>query len=236
MLSVFDLLRAGTLDLELAGYLMARLTQGSSFMVGARPGGAGKTTVMCALLNLLPADVTLAAATPEAMCEPLMTRETERLCLVCHEIGPGPYYAYLWGESLRCYCRLANDDRVLLATNLHADDIDDARQQVCADNGVPESQFSAFEILIFLRVEGRPWDPQRRIVGVYDTCGENRHRLIYDAGRIPALDPAGLSEPSAANRVVGCRRFLKENLKGGTATIEQTRRAVLTFLREQAQP
>jgi hypothetical protein len=236
MLSVFDLLRAGTLDLDLAGYLMARLTQGNSFMVGARPGGAGKTTVMGALLNLLPADVTLVAATPKAIREPLTTQDTGRLCLVCHEIGAGSYFAYLWGEDLRRYCRLGEDDRVLLATNLHADDIDDARQQVCADNGVPESQFSAFEILIFIRVEGRPWDPQRRVATVYDTCGASGHRLVYDAGRAPALDPAALSGSPAADRVAACHRFLRENLRGGTVTIEQTRRAVLTFLREQAWP
>ena len=51
MLSVFDLLEAKTIDLDLAAYLMARISKGSSFMVGSVPGGAGKTTVMCALLN-----------------------------------------------------------------------------------------------------------------------------------------------------------------------------------------
>ncbi len=42
MLSVLDLLDAHTLDLDLAAYLMARTTRGASFMVGARPGGAGQ--------------------------------------------------------------------------------------------------------------------------------------------------------------------------------------------------
>lgn len=236
MLSVFDLIMAGTMDLELAAYLMTRLTQGVSFMVGAAPGGAGKTTVMCALLNLLPANVTLAAATPEAIHEPPMTQETGKLCLVCHEIGAGSYFAYLWGEELRRYCRLVDDGRVLLATNLHADDIDDARQQVCAENGVPESQFSAFEILIFLRMEGWIWDAQRRITKVYDAFGANEHRLVYDAAPEPTFEPIGIFEPSTANRVAACRRFLQENRKGGTTTIEQTRRAVLTFLREQTWP
>ena len=52
-----DLLEAGTVDLPLAGYLAAMMRRGSSLMVGARPGGAGKTAVMVALLNLLPDDV-----------------------------------------------------------------------------------------------------------------------------------------------------------------------------------
>ena len=54
MLSIFDLLAAKTLDLDLAAYLMARISLGASFMVGSVPGGAGKTTVMCALLNFIP--------------------------------------------------------------------------------------------------------------------------------------------------------------------------------------
>jgi len=42
MLSVFDLLAAKTLDLDLAAYLMARISTGSFFMVGSVPAGAGK--------------------------------------------------------------------------------------------------------------------------------------------------------------------------------------------------
>ena len=67
MLSVFDLITAKTLDLDLAAYLMARISKGSSFMVGSVPGGAGKTTVMCALLNFLPIDLPIVAATDQAV-------------------------------------------------------------------------------------------------------------------------------------------------------------------------
>jgi len=54
MLSFVDLLEANTLSREMAAYFLALISQGNSFMVGANPGGAGKTTVMCALLNFLP--------------------------------------------------------------------------------------------------------------------------------------------------------------------------------------
>ena len=67
MLSVFDLLGAKTLDLDLAAYLMARISRGASFIVGSVPGGAGKTTVMCALLNFVPVDVSLIPATPQGI-------------------------------------------------------------------------------------------------------------------------------------------------------------------------
>jgi hypothetical protein len=233
MLSVFDLLGAGTLDLELASYLMARLIDGASFMVGASPGGAGKTTVMGALLNLLPVDVTLLAATPEVLRSVPAARNNGRLCLICHEIGAGDYFAYLWGETLRRYCRLVEDPRFILATNLHADDVDEARTQLCEQNGVLREHFNAFDLLVFLRVERQPWRPQRRIGKVYDASKGYGHRPIYDAARKPALHSRVLHESAIPDEVTACRRFLEENLAAGTTTIEQTRRAVLAFLRER---
>ncbi|MEK7765428.1 MAG: hypothetical protein AAB368_04240, partial [bacterium] len=54
MLSIVDLIEAGTVTRELAAYLLAAIGGGASFMTAALPGGAGKTTVMGALLNFVP--------------------------------------------------------------------------------------------------------------------------------------------------------------------------------------
>ena len=62
MLSEVDLLSANTVTPDLAAYLLAAIRGGASFMVGAQPGGAGKTTVMGALLNFVPANVELRPA------------------------------------------------------------------------------------------------------------------------------------------------------------------------------
>ena len=51
MLSIVDLIDAGTVTRDLAAYSLAAISNGASFMVGAMPGGAGKTTVMGALLK-----------------------------------------------------------------------------------------------------------------------------------------------------------------------------------------
>src|SRR5512135_1242130 len=59
MLSVVDLIEAGTMTRVLAAYALVAIGQGASFMVGALPGGAGKTTVMGALLNFVPPEVDL---------------------------------------------------------------------------------------------------------------------------------------------------------------------------------
>lgn len=44
MLSIVDLVEAGTFTPDLAAYSLAAIGSGASFLVGADPGGAGKTT------------------------------------------------------------------------------------------------------------------------------------------------------------------------------------------------
>lgn len=224
MLSVFDLLKAGTLDLDLAGYLMARISRGASFMVGANPGGAGKTTVMCALLNFVPGEVVLTAATETTVQKFLQRGCVAPTCLICHEIGAGPYFGYLWGKDLREYCALG-EQGCMLATNLHADDLDEARSQICVENGVPEKHFAAFQLLAFLRVEGG-WSSSRRYIDKVYTSGDGSpHRLVYERTKgFQAVD-----DTLDTAYYEACRRFLGQHADGSIRTIEQTRRLVADF-------
>ena len=224
-MSVFDLLAAETLDLDLAAYLMARISSGASFMVGAVPGGAGKTTVMCALLNFVPADVSLIAATAETVYGAAGRKASRRNCYVCHEIGSGSYFAYLWSDALRTYCRLSEQGH-MLATNLHADDVDEARDQICGTNGVPSALFNRFELLIFLRVRGGYFDARRRIELVYSSDGRSEHELVFTAATDGGASPTLHVDPEY---VAGCRDFLCEEA-ARAKTIEQTRECVLELL------
>jgi hypothetical protein len=222
MLSIFDLIDAGTLDLDLAAYLMARISRGASFMVGARPGGLGKTTVMCALLNLIPADVELVPATPQAVRSAARDTSLPRSCYVCHEIGSGRYFAYLWDADLRAYCSLAGAGHVL-ATNLHADDIDDAQEQICVENLVPIADFNAFHVLVFLRMDRGSRTVRRRIDKVYASDGVSPHTLVFDASK-------RTNRPPDDSWVARCRVFLDKTLQTRVRTIEQTRERVVAFL------
>jgi len=222
-LSILDLLDAGTVDLDLAAYLMARVSRGASFMVGARPGGAGKTTVMCALLNVCPVGVTLVAATSDVVRRARTGGQPDRRAYVCHEIGAGPYFAYLWGADLRAYCALAGQGHQL-ATNLHADDLDEARRQVCMDNGVPETHFAAFPLMVFLRVGGGMLRAKRTIATVYESDGQSPHRLVFDAAK--GTRPAAGSDPWVRE----CRDFLGNLHATDNRTIEATRERVVGFL------
>ena len=228
MLSVFDLLAAKTLDPDLAAYLMARISKGSSFMVGSVPGGAGKTTVMCALLNFLPVEVPIVAATREAVYEAANGKPTRRSCYVCHEIGSGYYFAYLWADALKSYCGLFEHGHIL-ATNLHADNREQAKEQICDTNGVPEKHFNKFELLIFLRVESGYRNTNRWIEKVYSSDGSSAHELIFHAKKKPLNENVRhyLADPEY---LASCRDFL-ENIPPNVRTIEDTRREVVEFLR-----
>jgi len=230
MLSVFDLLAAKTLDLDLAAYLMARISRDSSFMVGSVPGGAGKTTVMCALLNFMPIDLPIVAATDLAVYEAANEKLPRRACYVCHEIGSGHYFAYLWADALRTYCGLFEHGHIL-ATNLHADNPEQARNQICNTNKVQSEHFNKFELLIFLRIENGYLKAHRWIEEVYSGDGSSGHELIFHANDKRSLDENVKHYLASPEYVGACRDFLTK-ISPNVRTIEDTRRHVVEFLRQ----
>jgi len=218
MLSVADLIDAQTLPLPLAAAITARIASGASFMVGANPGGAGKTTVMCALLNFVPPEVELLPATSEAIPKATTTKGATRRCYICHEIGAGHYYAYLWGDALRQYCALS-DCGHLLATNLHADTLEETAMQMRGVNNIPEKHFRNFSLLLYLRVNG----PARVVHQVYVSNDGAPHELAYDLST--GLFNAALF--AATGKRQAQEDFLKRFMEQPDRTIEAMRRAVL---------
>ncbi|MCX8065202.1 MAG: hypothetical protein N3G21_08525 [Candidatus Hydrogenedentes bacterium] len=222
MLSIFDLIERNTMNVELSVFSLYWISQGSSFLVGANPGGAGKTTVMGALLNLVPADVELLPATESIVAEALNRKYHKRCCFVCHEVGSGHWYAYLWGESLRNYFRLFELGHIL-ATNLHADDIDEAYYQICTENRVPKTHFRKINLMYFIKI----LPGHRRIINkVYLSDGVNEHRLVYDYE--DGINDLILTIDND-KYFAECKKFISENIEK-IRTIEETRQAVLEFL------
>lgn len=219
MLSIVDLIEAETVDRDLAAYLLAAIEQRCSFMVGALPGGAGKTTVMGALLNLLPSQVPLIAADHVDTIRRGLDRPTPPRCYICHEIGAGAYFAYLWDEALRQYFQLI-DAGHMLATNLHADTLDQARKQVCEDNGVPIEQFRAVGLKLFLDVQRRGGWVERRISRAYQTDDRGEHQCIYQINR--GMEVHETSQVTQA-MIEQARQRIDRLLRSGARTIEQVR-------------
>ena len=55
--SLLDLIEEGTLDLDLAAFLVSHIARGASFITGSGPGGVGKTTTKRALLSFVPPEL-----------------------------------------------------------------------------------------------------------------------------------------------------------------------------------
>lgn len=178
MLTLIDLVRAGTVDMPLAAYLLGMVASGHSFMIGCIPGGGGKTTVMGALLNVTPVDVELRAADSISLIRQGLRHAGSRRCYICHEIGPGPYYAYLWDGAARAFFQLTRTPHIV-ATNLHADTLEEARAQLCDENGVDPQDFERVSVKLFLHVGHRREGRQRRISAVHESKVGAGHRTIF---------------------------------------------------------
>ena len=221
MLSVVDLIEAGTLSPEMAAYSLAVIGKGASFMVGAIPGGAGKTTVMGSLLNLVPPEAWLAPADSLAAIERGLAEPRPRKCYICHEIGRGHYYAYLWGEALRAFFELPTAGH-MIATNLHADTFEQARDQVRRDNGVSAGAFRRMNAVYFLALERDDRTVRRRIVDVWESDGREDHRRVFDDGR-----RVGESRLAARHDLTRATKTMDALLKSGARTVEDVRRFLL---------
>lgn len=163
MLTIVDLIEDGTADPETAGYLLACVEAGASFLCAAGPGGVGKSTLMACLLSFLPPGeriitVTDPAAIPEADAP---------TCYLCHEIGAGSWFGYLWGEQAACFLRLRRAGRV--AASLHADSDREIREQLLSPSvGADEADLAAVDLLLTMVRDGG----RRRISTVYESSGD----------------------------------------------------------------
>src|SRR5436189_302732 len=96
-LSLVDLIEKDLLTLNQAAWLVARVEQGSSWLAGAIPGHAGKTTLMSALLVFLPAQAQATLARPGLAWESF----GPNCCVVAEEISDHGRERYLWDEDVR---------------------------------------------------------------------------------------------------------------------------------------
>ncbi|MFO7696431.1 MAG: hypothetical protein R6X16_04650 [Anaerolineae bacterium] len=212
MLSVIDLLDAGTLSRAQACWLLARILRGASFLVGARPGGAGKTAVMGALLTMLPPGETVRLATRGTGWEASRPGD----CIVAYEIGRGRFEAYVWGSTLMRMTALGQAG-CRIVTNLHADALEEAREQIAVQCGAGEAGLAAFETFISIRTRGRGTSMER-VVGDIQWHDRDSWRVFEPDRHVPTLAEGAIAE------------FLDRCVADGIRTIEAVRSAWLEAL------
>ncbi len=185
VLSIADLMARDTLSSELAAWLAWRVWQGDGWLVGATPGGAGKTTVMNALLGLLPAGERVLSVD-----DTRWTSAAPPVTLVCAEIGPADICGYLWGAGVRALLdAAARGCRVV--SNLHADTLEQARHQVAVECGAGEPGFRRFDLFIPIELHTTPnGHIHRRIPHV--------HQALSNGWRIVTAEQASEETPRQA--------------------------------------
>jgi hypothetical protein len=218
MLSVVDLIEAGTLSTAQAAWLAVHVLRGGSWLVGARPGGAGKTTVMAALLALAPPDAVVRLTNPDDGWHAAQPGEY----LVSYELSPGYYDAYLWGTDVG---RLTERGRAgcRLVSNLHADTLEQARDQIVGECGATEEGFQAFGVFLPLALRG----------GRRGTVPMAKRIHLARDGRWLSLEgdpaPDGTRERSIAG-------FFERFSEKAVHSVEQVRAAWLAWCAEQHIP
>jgi hypothetical protein len=149
MLSVVDLVEAGTLTVKQTAWILARILMGSSWLVGARPGGVGKTTVMSALLAMVPRGASVWLTNPGSGWRDCRAGDY----VVSYELSPGFYDAYIWREDVIRLTELGMAG-CRIVSNLHADTLEQARAQIVGECGAGGAGFRAFRIFLPLSLKG----------------------------------------------------------------------------------
>lgn len=214
MLSLVDLIEADTLTLPMAARLTELIESGSSMLVGALPGGAGKTAVMGALLTMLPSREPVHVTRESSFARNASWRSAGAgECVVAYEISPASFEAYIWGSTLREFVERGLEG-ARLVSNLHADTLRQAYDQLVEDNGVPAEHFDTFDVFIPISVGGG-FGGRSRVVEHIDHKDRDGWTRM---SREPELSP----------RAQEIEAFLRECLDNGVKRIEALREAWLS--------
>lgn len=176
-LSIADLIAAGTINPEMAALCWLMVEGGASLLTGAVPGGAGKTTLMAALLSFLPPGERIATVSgPEVL------RRVERggmpgpTTLLAHEIGSGHWFGYIWGrQAARFFAAWRHGARRV--TCLHSDDPEQTAEALRA-LGVADQDLAHVALQLYMRVSGGWARPLRRVASLHARLA-GRLRALY---------------------------------------------------------
>lgn len=168
-LSVIQLIERGMLDARTAALLWLVLERHRSLLVAALPQRAGKTTLLGAILDLLPPSRSRVhlAGTAETFAFLRTTTPGDTLLLANELSSHLP--VYLWGaQAIRAFEAVAGG--YAIAGTLHADSADNAIALLRDDCGIPAAQLARIDLIALIRVvaDGEHIT-ERRVIGVYRT-------------------------------------------------------------------
>jgi len=222
MLSVVDLIEAGTLDIPTAAYLLTAVAGGASFLTAAGPGGVGKTTLLATMLSFLPPGEQI-----ETITDPALAGEGGRRCFLCHEIGAGRWYGYLWGESAAAYFALRSRGRI--AATIHAETVEEIKEQVLGPSiGAAPQDLAAIDLLAFMVRRGG----LRRVSGIFEAEGAKDLAYRQVVTWEPGDDEFSVEASQPPDQLARAREFIERLVADEVYLIEDVMAAVAGFYGE----
>lgn len=154
-LSVIDLIEKDLITLNQAAWLVSRVEDGSSWLAGAIPSHAGKTTLMSALLVFLQAEGQATMARPGLAWESF----AQNCCVVAEEISDHGRERYLWDEDVRKFTSIPTHGG-RIASTIHATTLEQVHEQIARQCAAGENGAAAFGMFIPIEVEYGPDAPE----------------------------------------------------------------------------
>ena len=239
-LSIIDLIEDSTITAEMAAFCWQAVSGGASFLTGAVPGGAGKTTLMAAVMAFLPPGERIITATDRAVIDSALAGRCEQpATMLAHEIGRAPWLSYIWGRDAADFFSLSGSG-MRTVTCLHADTSEQA-WDILAPLGVEREDFERVRLQLFMQVPtvaGRVlhrvrWiyfrvDGALRPVYGWRRQGDRFEALVDRPALCRALADAAGTSPEAEDAAWRERQARLEALRSdGVALYEDVRRHVV---------
>ncbi len=240
MLSIVDLLAAGTIDNKIAGFLLYAMANSLSLLTAAGPSGTGKTTLLGSLLNLLKPGIRI-----ESFVGGYGMNIDKEVCYLVSEINNAPYYGYIWGEDVGRFFSLAR--RAMVAASLHADTLDEIKQMLFKSPlSIKKEDFSCIDLILIMEKEsGFGFIPRRRVTSIYGSM-KGEHKLLYywnsednkfvsekaDIYYQHLADIKKVSKAEILNIINNCSQFVKELYQKDITKLKNIRKNYVNFYHE----
>jgi len=170
MLSIVDLVEAGTISVEMAALCRVMVLGGTSWLTGAVPGGAGKTTVMAALFGFLPpGEPIITVSGPGVTREAAAGDVPAPATMLVHELGAGRWFGYLWGRDAADFLGLTRTG-LRCVSCLHADDPDQT-EGALRGQGVADDDLARIGLQLYIHVSGGWGGAVRRVCSLHCRLG-----------------------------------------------------------------
>jgi hypothetical protein len=230
-LSITQILQAKTMPVRVAAILSLAMERGAPMILAAEPPGAGKTTILTALLAFAPPDssVYFTRGWGETFALPPRAAGDPPTYILVNEMSDHlPVYS--WGPYVQRELELAAEGYSLMST-MHSETVDGVIEQLTEECDVPDANVGHLALVVPMFVGMNAGRHVRRVseVAVLEPLGGS-----YDRHSVARWDPASdtydvLSTPAQMNALA--RRFGMED-EDLVHTLAVREQLIDTLLRE----